>query len=83
MGNAGGPRNPQARKVAKLRAAMLAAVGDDDITSIVATLEELAREGSVPATKEVLDRCLGKSSEANLLARVEWLEMLREQRAAG
>ena len=83
MGNTGGPGNPQASQVAKLRSAMLAAVGDDDITSIVAKLVELAKGGSIPAAKEVLDRCLGKSHEADLLARIERLELLREQRAAG
>ena len=83
LGNEGGPGNPQASQVAKLRSAMLAAVGDDDITSIVAKLVELAKEGSIPAAKEVLDRCLGKSHEADLLARIERLELLREQRAAG
>ena len=73
-GNPGGPGNPHAKRVAALRAAMLEAVSDEDMRTIVGKLVALARSGNVPAAKEVLDRCLGKVQEADLLERLESLE---------
>ena len=83
FGNPGGPGNPHARKVGKLRSAMLTAVTDDEMRSIVKKLVELARSGNVPAAKEVLDRCLGRPVEADLLERLDELEtMLKAAGAA-
>lgn len=73
-GNPGGPGNPHARTVNKLRTAMLKAVSEDDLTRIVKQLVKLAVEGNVPAAKEVLDRCLGKPVEADLIERLDQLE---------
>ena len=82
-GNPGGPGNPHAKKVGKLRSAMLTAVTDDEMRSIVKKLVELARSGNVPAAKEVLDRCLGRPVEADLLERLDELEtMLKSVGAA-
>ena len=73
-GNPGGPGNPYARRVAALRGAMLEAVTEEDMGAILAKLVELAKAGNVPAAKEVLDRCLGRTLEADLLERLEQLE---------
>lgn len=74
QGNPGGPGNPYAKRVAALRGAMLEAVTKKDMAAILGKLVELAKSGSVPAAKEVLDRCLGRSLEADLLERMEQLE---------
>lgn len=60
-GNVGGPGNPHAKQVARLRTGMLQAVSEDDLRAICAKLVEQAKAGSIPAAKEVLDRCLGRS----------------------
>ncbi len=59
---------------------MLAAVSDKEMKAIVKKLVELAKRGNVPAAKEVLDRCLGRPVEADLLERLEELEELLSQR---
>ncbi len=50
------------------------------MNAIAAKLVELAKSGSVPAATEVLDRCLGRPVEADLLERLEELEELLSQR---
>ena len=79
-GNVGGPGNPHAKQVGKLRSAMLAAVSDKEMKAVVKKLVELAKSGNVPAAREVLDRCLGRPVEADLLERLEELEELLSQR---
>jgi len=82
-GNAGGPGNPHAKQVGALRSAMLRAVTEEDMEAILGKLVTLARSGNVPAAKEVLDRCLGRHLEADLLERLEQLEaVLGPERAA-
>lgn len=73
-GNTGGPGNPFAKAVGQLRSALLAAVTKADIEAIVAGLVKEAKAGNVPAAREVLDRCLGRPVEADLLVRLEELE---------
>lgn len=73
-GNAGGPGNPYAKRVAALRLAMLEAITEEDMRAILGKLVELARLGNVQAAREVLDRCLGRSIEADLVERLEDLE---------
>jgi len=75
-GNPGGPGNPHAGQVAKLRAAILRAVDEGDIETIIAKLVEQAREGDLTAAREVLDRTIGKASQSDLLARSEALETI-------
>ena len=48
-GNPGGPGNPHARKVARLRSLILESVTEDDLRAIVAVLVKRAREGDLPA----------------------------------
>ena len=59
-GNSGGPGNPYARQVARLRTAMLEAVGDQGITDIVDALMKAARNGDVAAARLVLSYTLGR-----------------------
>ncbi len=73
-GNAGGPGNPHAQQVAKLRAALLDAVTEDDLREIVAALVQAAKMGDTAAAREVLDRTIGKPVQTDLLQRVEELE---------
>ncbi len=81
-GNPGGPGNPHAKKVGKLRSAMLNAVTEAELTSVIKKLVELAKSGNVPAAKEVLDRCLGRPVEADLLERLDELETMLKGVAA-
>jgi hypothetical protein len=60
-GNAGGPGNPHAAAVAKMRAAMLAAITDDDIREVVRMLVDRAKRGNIQAARELLDRCCGRA----------------------
>jgi len=66
--------HPYAQQVGKLRSAMLRAVTEADMKAILARLVKLAREGDVRAAREVLDRCIGRPIEADLIARIEALE---------
>lgn len=75
-GNAGGPGNPYAKQVGALRSAMIGAVTPDDLAAVMAKLVTLAKAGSVPAIREVLDRTLGKPVQADLIERIEELERL-------
>ncbi len=75
-GNTGGPGNPHAAQVAKLRAALLEAVTPEDLRAVVGSLVNAAKGGSVPAARELLERLLGKPVELDLLARLEALEAL-------
>ena len=73
-GNPGGPGNPHGRVAAALRAAMLGAVSPEDMREIVHKLVELAKGGNITAAKEILDRCLGRPVEADLLEQLDALE---------
>lgn len=73
-GNKGGPGNPFAAKVAKLRKALLGAVTARDMADIVKALVRQAKAGDVASAREVIERCLGKPIEADLLERLEALE---------
>lgn len=79
-GNRGGPGNPLAPQVAKLRAAMLKAVSARDMREITDKLVELAKAGNVAAIKEVFERTLGKPQEADLIERLEALEAALDER---
>jgi hypothetical protein len=77
QGNRHGRGNPLARRVARLRAALLRTVQPDDIEAVVRALIDRARSGDVAAARELLDRCLGKAGEGvDLLDRLEQLEEL-------
>ena len=78
-GNVGGPGNPHAKQTGKLRSAMLKAVTEKDMRDVVMKLVEMAKSGNVPAAKEVLDRCLGRPVEADLIERLDQVEELLKE----
>ena len=59
-GHGGGPGNPHAQKVHRLRAALLSADTPEDVKEIVYKLVSMAKQGDIAAAKELLDRTLGK-----------------------
>ncbi len=61
-GNAGGPGNPNAQHVAKLRDGFRSACSVADVRAICRRLVAMAKKGSVLAAREVLDRAIGKST---------------------
>jgi len=73
-GNAGGPGNPHAARVAQLRSALLNAVTEDDMIAVARALIHKAKLGDVPAIRELCERTLGKPLEPDLLQRLEDLE---------
>lgn len=78
-GNRGGPGNPHAKRVAKLRSALLDAVTEDDLQAIIAALVRKAKGGDIMAAKILLDRVLGKPLEADIIERLERLEKLEQE----
>ena len=59
-GHGGGPGNPHAQKVHRLRSALLNAVTPEDVKEIIYKLVSMAKQGDIAAIKELLDRSLGK-----------------------
>ncbi len=83
QGNAGGPGNPHAGKVAKLRSALLAAITEDDVREIVERLVRLAKEGDLAAIRELFLRTIGRPLEPDILDRLERLEAIVPQSQGG
>ena len=81
-GNPGGPGNPHAQHVARLRTTMLAAVSTEDIREVVTTLLALAKTGDVAAIREVFLRTLGRPTEPDMIERLERVEELLQAREA-
>src|SRR5215207_1896496 len=77
-GNKCGRGNPHARRVARLRSALLKAVTPQDLRDVVVALLSQAKAADVPAAKELFQRLLGPPVELDLL---EWLAEM-EQRVA-
>ena len=61
MGNRCAVGNPHAKRVAELRAALLAAVTPEDIEEIARVLVKKSKGGDLVAIRELLDRTIGKS----------------------
>lgn len=59
-GNPGGPGNPYGKRCAELRAAVLEAVGPEDLREVVARILDSAKGGDLAAAKLLLERTLGK-----------------------
>jgi hypothetical protein len=74
-GNCGGPGAPLSGKIAKLRAALVSAVEPADFIAIGKVLIRQARGGNLDAARVLFDRVLGKPLEADLLERLEHLEL--------
>lgn len=79
-GNAGGPGNPAGGQSERLRHALMAAVTPDDIA---AALIAQAKTGDVAAVRELLNRTLGRPTDADTLARLERLEAVLLDPVAG
>src|SRR5687768_1674511 len=73
-GNRCGRGNPHARRVARLRSALLKAVTPDDLWDVVAALLSQAKAGDVAAAKELFQRLLGPPVELDLVERLASLE---------
>ena len=65
-GNAGGPGNPYARKVAALRGSIINAVTHEDIEAIINSQVEMAKQGDTVAAKFILERVLGRPQTIDL-----------------
>jgi hypothetical protein len=59
-GNPGGPGNPYARQVARMRVRALDSVSGDDVEAILSKMVQLAKQGDVPAARLVLQYTLGR-----------------------
>jgi len=59
----GGPGNPEAKRHAAWRKAFIESVTPADVHRAAVKLARLAGAGESWAVRELLDRCLGKSSE--------------------
>ena len=79
-GNPGGPGNPHAAQVGRIRTALLNAATDEAMAAVVASLIEQARGGDVAAAKELFNRVLGPPVASDLIERIEAVE--RAQAAA-
>lgn len=67
-GNAGGPGNPYAKKVAEFRRALVDAVTPEDLEAVAKALVRKAKAGEIPAIRELLDRLLGKPVQTTAVA---------------
>lgn len=73
-GNAGGPGNPYAQRVGRLRSALLDAISEDDLRGVIGALVKKAKDGNVAAAKILFNRCLGPPIASDILERIEALE---------
>jgi uncharacterized protein YjcR len=78
-GNVGGPGNPNAAHVARLRKALFEAVTEDDLKAIIQKMVEKAKEGDIAAAKEVIERLLGKPVADDFMERLDRLEALMKE----
>ena len=62
-GNSGGPGNPFARQIGKLRKVILDALTEDEMLAITQKLIDLAKEGNTQAARLLLSYSLGKPTE--------------------
>lgn len=60
----------------KFKLAMVTAVTINDIQEIMISLVLSAKAGNISAAREVLDRCVGKTSEQDVIDRLAELEAL-------
>ncbi len=65
-GNKGGPGNPHARRVARLRSTLYKSVKAADLREVIAALLAQAKAGDVPSIKELLQRLLGPPVELDV-----------------
>lgn len=73
-GNSGGPGNPFAARIGKLRSVLIDAVTEEDMRETIRAVVEAARGGDLAAAKLLFDRVLGPPVEADLIERIEEIE---------
>src|SRR5688572_3343993 len=73
-GNRGGPGNPYAAHVNRLRIALFNAISEDDLRAVVAALLVAAKKADVAAAKELFMRTLGPPVDPVLEERMAALE---------
>lgn len=73
-GNRGGPGNPQVRRIAALRTAVIASVTPEDMQEVMETLMKKAKAGDMTATQILFDRTLGRPTEPDILEKMDFLE---------
>lgn len=61
----GGPGNPHAKKVARLRSVLLNAVTPEDVEEVIAALLRKAKRGDVYAARELFDRLMGRPQQTD------------------
>ncbi len=66
--------NPLAKRVQKLRSALLQAVTPKDIRAVTQVLLRQAKAGDLAACRELLDRVLGKPLEADVFEKIQEIE---------
>lgn len=66
--------NPHARRVARLRSALLKAVSPADLREVITALLTAAKGGDVSAARELLQRLLGPPESLDLIDRLHTLE---------
>jgi hypothetical protein len=82
-GNAGGPGNPYARKVAEYRKALFECVSIEELGRVVAAIKKKALEGDVAAAKLIFQYVLGKPItpvDPDRLDVDEWQKLLEAAR---
>lgn len=82
-GNPGGPGNPYARQIARLRSTLVECVSPEDLKEIVRVLIEKAKAGDIAAAREIIDRVLGKPLPSDLEERLAMLEEQLERSKEG
>jgi len=63
VGNKGGPGNPHSRQVAAFRSVLMRAFTQEDMEAVAQMLIRKSRAGDMAATKELLDRVMGKATQ--------------------
>ena len=79
-GNAGGPGNPYARKVAALRGSLINAVIHEDVEAIIHSQVEKAKKGDAVAARFIVERIQGRPQVVDL-SFVAMKPMIEEMRA--
>ncbi len=80
-GNKAAKGNPHGQRVGRLRSALLEVVDETAIRRVVEALVKEAEGGNVPAVRELLDRCIDKPHETDLIERIERLEATLVEKA--
>jgi hypothetical protein len=83
VGNKCGRGDPLAGRAAKIRAVLLQTLTPAAAKRIAIALLAKAEAGELPYIRELLDRTIGKSVESEVLARIERLEALVQERNYG